>query len=254
MNCSNCGAPAEAGASFCVECGSRLNAGCPDCGAANPADSQFCSICGRGLVAATADTPPRPADIACPRCQASNTQGATFCYACGLPLEDDRRPARAPVPSPATVPATAIPHAPRGLVSEAPAGFWIRLAAAVIDTVLIIVIRLILLAVLPGISITEYGEIEGWTRYDNILLVADAVYFTLGVSLFSTTVGKRLLGIRVLRTDGSRVSPIRAFARYLAYIPSTLLLCIGFLMIGFTSDKRGLHDRICGTMVVRRQG
>ena len=250
MNCPDCGTPAEADASFCVVCGARLMVPCPDCGAPNAAGSQFCSSCGRGLVAATAAVPARAADVACPRCQASNTLGVTFCYSCGLPLEDDQRVVRPP----AAVPGAAPSRQPAASAYTTPAGFWIRLVAAIIDALVVIGIRMLLLVILPGISITEYGEIPEWGRYDNIMLVADALYFTLSVSIFSTTVGKRLLGMRVLRTDGSRVSPLRAFARYIAYIPSTLLLLIGFLMIGFTSDKRGLHDRLCDTMVVRRQG
>ena len=257
MNCPACGTPAEADASFCVGCGARLEVACPDCGAPNAAGSQYCSICGRGLVAATAAVPPRAADITCPRCQAANTQGVTFCYSCGLPFESDRSPAPAPQPAPAPgrspVPDSATPHPPMAPATAAPAGFWIRLVAALIDIVVVIAIRLILLAVLPGTSIAEYPEDPDWSRYDNIMLVADALYFTLTVSLFSTTVGKWLLGMRVLKTDGSRVNPLRAFARYVAYIPSTLLLLIGFLMIGFSSDKRGLHDRLCDTMVVRRR-
>jgi len=33
---------------------------------------------------------------------------------------------------------------------------------------------------------------------------------------------------------------------------SALILCIGFIMIGFDDQKRGLHDRIAGTLVVKK--
>ena len=90
-----------------------------------------------------------------------------------------------------------------------------------------------------------------WT-FNEISFFLAIAYYTLGVSLFSTTIGKRLLGLYVLRRDGSKISLPRAFYRYLAYIPSYLLLCIGFLMIGIRRDKRGLHDRICDTVVIKR--
>lgn len=42
-----------------------------------------------------------------------------------------------------------------------------------------------------------------------------------------------------------------AVLRYLGYFASTLLLGIGYLMVAFTPQKRGLHDYIAGTVVVR---
>jgi uncharacterized RDD family membrane protein YckC len=56
----------------------------------------------------------------------------------------------------------------------------------------------------------------------------------------------------VVRTDGSRVGIGRALARYLAYVPSAIILGGGFLMIAWRQDKRGLHDLICDTVVIRR--
>ena len=62
--------------------------------------------------------------------------------------------------------------------------------------------------------------------------------------------GKRLFRLYVVRTDGSRVGPGRALARHLASLLSMLILGIGFLMIAFRQDKRGLHDLICDTVVI----
>lgn len=87
---------------------------------------------------------------------------------------------------------------------------------------------------------------------DLLGLLVSILYHTIGVGVWSTTVGKRLLGVYVVRTDGSKVGPGRALARWFAYIPSWLLLGTGFIMIGVSEDKRGLHDHICDTVVVRR--
>ena len=134
-----------------------------------------------------------------------------------------------------------------------PAGFWIRLLAWLIDSVLLGLLQLGLLALLPGTSIEAYyAEEASWTRYDTLIILVAAAYYTFGVSAFSTTVGKRVLGLYVLQKDGSKPGPFRAFARYLSYIPSALIFGIGYLMIGFNSDKRGLHDHICGTIVVKK--
>ena len=80
------------------------------------------------------------------------------------------------------------------------------------------------------------------------------LYYSLGVAIWSTTVGKRALGLYVLRTDGSKVGFLRAVGRWLSYILSALILFIGFFMIGLRQDKRGLHDLICDTMVVSSPG
>ena len=74
---------------------------------------------------------------------------------------------------------------------------------------------------------------------DLVDLLVDPSYFTIGVSVWSTTIGKRVLGLYVMRADGSRVGPVRALARYLAYFLSVLLLCIGFIMVGVRRDKSG---------------
>ena len=50
MICPNCSTVNEAGRKFCLECGTRLNAGCPNCGAQNPAGAKFCGECGTNLV------------------------------------------------------------------------------------------------------------------------------------------------------------------------------------------------------------
>ena len=67
---------------------------------------------------------------------------------------------------------------------------------------------------------------------------------------WQATPGKRVLGLHIVRTDGQRIGYGLAVGRYLAYIPSSLILGIGFLMIGWNEEKKGLHDMICKTRVV----
>jgi uncharacterized RDD family membrane protein YckC len=71
-------------------------------------------------------------------------------------------------------------------------------------------------------------------------------------SSHQATPGKMALGIIVTDLNGSRISLGRAAARDLSKILSALTLGIGFLMIGFTDEKRGLHDYIAGTLVVKK--
>ena len=65
------------------------------------------------------------------------------------------------------------------------------------------------------------------------------------------TIGKKALRLKVVMPDGGRVSLGRAFGRYFAKMLSGIPLYIGFIMVGFDSEKRGLHDYICNTRVIR---
>jgi uncharacterized RDD family membrane protein YckC len=65
------------------------------------------------------------------------------------------------------------------------------------------------------------------------------------------TLGKMALGLKVVDADGRRLSVHHSVGRYLAKILSVLPLAAGYLMIGFTERKRGLHDMIGGTLVLR---
>ena len=233
INCPSCGYDLPDSANFCVNCGSRVARACFNCGVAYQAGNLYCHACGARL--GTSPSAPQP-PIPCPRCRSFNESGTAFCFSCGFPLE---------VPG-------ITRSAPAGLVGV-PAGFWVRLLAWLIDTVVLVGFQLLLLTLMPGVSVESYYSDESlWTWTDTIMVVVGAAYYTFGVSVYSTTVGKRTLGLYVLRRNGTKVSGLRAFGRHVATGLSALLLFAGYLMIAISSDKRGLHDHICDTVVVRR--
>ena len=123
--------------------------------------------------------------------------------------------------------------------------------AYIVDGLILFVLVLIVVGAFGANALSD-GASEQFTWTDAVGFVLDALYYTIAVAAWRTTIGKRLFRMYVVRTDGSRVGAGRAFARWLAYIPSALLLFIGFIMIGLRRDKRGLHDLICDTQVVRR--
>jgi len=65
------------------------------------------------------------------------------------------------------------------------------------------------------------------------------------------TVGKIVFSLKVTDTAYRRISFARAFGRYLAHLPSGVLLYLGYVMVAFTPQKRALHDYIAGTLVIR---
>jgi len=84
-------------------------------------------------------------------------------------------------------------------------------------------------------------------------MVLGVTYEGVFVSRFAATPGKMALNLKVVRPDGSRVSLGRACGRYFAKVLSLFILGIGFIMIGFDSQKRGLHDMLCDTRVIKTE-
>ncbi|MCA1321570.1 RDD family protein [Bacillus tianshenii] len=86
----------------------------------------------------------------------------------------------------------------------------------------------------------------------------NAVVFLLGWIYFGAmessgmqaTLGKRMLGMKVVDKRGYRLSFGHAVGRHFAKIISYITLCIGFLIVGLDEKKRALHDHIAGTLVI----
>jgi uncharacterized RDD family membrane protein YckC len=71
-------------------------------------------------------------------------------------------------------------------------------------------------------------------------------------SPWQATVGKKMFGLEVTGLAGQRISFARATGRHFAKNISLFALGIGFVMIGFTEKKQGLHDMIAGCFVVQK--
>ncbi len=82
------------------------------------------------------------------------------------------------------------------------------------------------------------------------LVVWEFLYFSYQWSLGGRTIGMAVLGIKVVRTDGSSVGPRQAVLRTLTLPFSFLLLGLGFVGILLQRDRHALHDRLAGTAVV----
>lgn len=142
-------------------------------------------------------------------------------------------------------------NASAGAAPVAYGGFWIRLVAYIIDAVLLGIVGAVLFSIF-GISITE-PDLENYDPTVNVVsFVIGLLYFALMESSErGATVGKMAMGLRVVTSDGQRLSFMNAVGRYFAKIVSAIILMIGFIMIAFTDRKRGLHDMIAGTLVIK---
>lgn len=139
------------------------------------------------------------------------------------------------------------------------AGFWRRLGATLIDTLLLASISFVLLYWAYG---TDYfasaHERQGLFQYYGVfdLLVNQVLPLVVAVTLwvrYRGTPGKRLLDCQVVDADsGQALSVKQAVLRYFAYLVSMLPLCLGFLWIAWDKRKQGFHDKIARTVVLYR--
>lgn len=79
-------------------------------------------------------------------------------------------------------------------------------------------------------------------------------YFALlESSRAQATLGKRLFGLRVTDQSGRRLELGRASLRHFSKLLSVLPFCLGFIVIAFSTRKRGWHDMVAGTVVIWKQ-
>lgn len=162
-----------------------------------------------------------------------------------------------PAAVPPPVPVTHGPGARPWQAEEAApryAGFWIRVAALVIDALVMYIplriLELVLLRPETGDPALDLGRSLGASA---ISLVAWWAYeSTLHSSEWQATVGKLAVGIRVTDRAGARLSFAHATGRHLAEWLSGLTLGFGYIMAGITERKESLHDKIAETYVVYR--
>ncbi len=130
--------------------------------------------------------------------------------------------------------------------SDLPAGFWIRFAATWIDAAIIYL----------AVFIAEKGlnRFTIYVPFEITFLVTGLAYVLFFVAWKGRTPGKMLCGLTIKSMKDQRIGFVRTLLREVfGKVVSGLLFCIGFFWIGFTKTKRGWHDYIARTKVVRNQ-
>ena len=134
------------------------------------------------------------------------------------------------------------------------AGFWIRVGASIIDSILLMMITYPILYAVYGWVGLDYGDAMKTTGFVDILLtwilpVVAVIWFWTAKQ---ATPGKMLLSLRVVdaKTGGS-LSVGQGLVRYVGYFVSAIPFCLGLIWVAFDSKKQGWHDKIAGTVVVR---
>jgi uncharacterized RDD family membrane protein YckC len=139
------------------------------------------------------------------------------------------------------------------------AGFWIRVAANVLDVLVLAAINQMALLATGGGSAFQPGPAIG--RVSVSLGVLDVVaggiipplviiscWIALGASP-----GKLLLGLRIVdEPTGDRPTPWQCIGRYVMALVGILCAGLGFLWIAIDPRNQGWHDKVVRTLVVRR--
>jgi uncharacterized RDD family membrane protein YckC len=143
------------------------------------------------------------------------------------------------------------PSAPVARAQPLYAGFWIRVLAFLIDSV---VIGLIVGFATAGRPWPITGET--WLAYANwhnfMETFIGLAYFTITWSSITggQTLGMRALGLRVVGRDMAPIGLGTALVRWVGIVISAAVLLIGLIWVAFDSRKQGWHDKIAGTFVV----
>src|ERR1700694_2545719 len=132
---------------------------------------------------------------------------------------DPHRPAAVAPPQPITA---ALPRA----------GFWIRMAALLLDALLV-------------------GFLMGALHVYHLELLVLAAYGAVMWKMRGSTIGGIVFDLRVVRLDGREIDWETAIVRALGCFLSLAVAGLGFFWIAFDDQKQAWHDKIAGTVVVR---
>ena len=214
---------------------------CNKCGAQNAAGAQFCNRCG-------ASTSPTPSAVP----TASSPPSASPNFASSNP------PSFNPA-SPYAASATAY-QAIAPVAGVGYGGFWIRVVAAIIDAIILRIVVAPVGMIFGGLGMA--GMMSG-IPHRGLKILGGGITIILLIfgswlyeafmesSSYQATLGKMIFGMKVTDLYGNRISFERATGRHFAKWLSTMILGIGYIMVGLTERKQGLHDLLAGTVVRR---
>ncbi len=193
----------------------------------------------------------------------------SFCSQCGQPTAPENLVVLWGQPVCAACKPVLVRRMQEGNAAAAPVhykGFWIRFAAKLLDGLVVGVVTMPLLFAMLVPQMRALVAAQGqppspseisslmsvYLRFYGIILALSITYYVWLHGKFGATLGKMAIGAKVVNADGSPFGYGKAFGRFFAEMLSGLILYIGYIIAGFDSQKRALHDHICGTRVVAK--
>ncbi len=158
-----------------------------------------------------------------------------------------------------------------------PVGFWVRVCALIVDSIVIYVAFLAVAKALgwpinffptnssiPGVAPGAAPKLDDLmpfiitaAKQAGVLFLIRMAYEVLMNGKFGATLGKMILGAKIVRSDGSPLGYLFALFRFIAMFLPNLICYLGYIVAGFMvairEDKRGWHDLIVGTRVIYKR-
>jgi uncharacterized RDD family membrane protein YckC len=144
-----------------------------------------------------------------------------------------------------------------------PAGFFSRAVAFIIDLVILSVAQLVGAALIQ--TLLKFFRLTGLVENIKTILESSAFqigsgavlltllvigYYTFFWTLVGFTPGKAILGLKVVRSNGKKLSFGRSLVRFISYWISAIPLFLGFFWVLWDSKRQSWHDKIAGSQVV----
>jgi uncharacterized RDD family membrane protein YckC len=126
------------------------------------------------------------------------------------------------------------------------AGFWVRFFAFLIDAIGLSIVSNIITGFMGSTDPMDPGR----NSVSTILGILYFCYFWSGQG-GGQTLGMRVLNLKVVKTDGTSLTFVQAFVRYIGLFVSIICLFIGVIWVAFDANKQGWHDKIASTYVIR---
>lgn len=204
----------------------------------------YCRVCGNEVhpnaeICVSCGCRPLAGDTYCQECGTETRLGQEYCIECGTILSRKQ------------------------VCKEEPyAGFWLRVAAYLIDSVILGAAAMVMLLIFIILSfffiglLGEVGALLGVFFYLGLCLIIAAMtilyMIIMNASKWQGTVGKIIVGIKVVDMEGNRLTMGKSGLRYLGYIVSSFTMGVGFILAAFTDKKQALHDMLVQTLVVKK--
>ena len=136
-----------------------------------------------------------------------------------------------------------------------PVGFWARAFAHCIDILVIGVLCFVfnLIEVLASAIDEDFALFVSFVVSIFRLVVAWLYFSLMESSGLQATLGKLAIGAKVIDENGQKLTFARATGSFFAKLLSGGLPCIGYIMVAFDPQKRGLHDKMANTYVGSRK-
>ena len=148
-------------------------------------------------------------------------------------------------------------------------GFWIRVVARIVDSIIIgiplTVIFIVFAVLVGGIASTAtnttdqntqaavgLGLVGVWLLIATLATIGTVLYFVYFWGTSGSTLGMRIFKLRIVDADtGAPIGMARAIVRYLMSIVNSLACYIGWIWVAFDARKQGWHDKVANSVVIQ---